>query len=70
MGRDPAAEPDSNGVDGLTFGDRIPSIHTAVEALIQEALKRSEGNQAIAAGILGLTPQALSKRLHRKQATG
>jgi DNA-binding protein Fis len=36
--------------------------------LIDEALARAEGNQAIAAGLLGLTPQALSKRLSRRRA--
>lgn len=48
------------------FPVRLPTIKTLTEQLIQEALERSKGNQAIAAGMLGLTPQALSKRLVRK----
>ena len=38
--------------------------------LIEEALARAKGNQAIAAGLLGITPQALSKRLIRKRRAG
>jgi transcriptional regulator with PAS, ATPase and Fis domain len=51
----------------LSFPARLPSIKYATERLIEEALSRSKGNQAIAAGLLGLTPQALSKRLARKR---
>ncbi|MBT3273082.1 MAG: sigma-54-dependent Fis family transcriptional regulator [Spirochaetales bacterium] len=49
----------------MDFPDRLPTIKTLTQQLIEEALTRSKGNQAIAAGILGLTPQALSKRLLR-----
>ncbi len=53
--------------DELIFPERLPTIKDLTENLIQVALERAEGNQAIAAGILGLTPQALSKRLIRKR---
>jgi DNA-binding NtrC family response regulator len=53
--------------DELVFPARLPSIREATRRLIDEALTRSKGNQAIAAGLLGLTPQALSKRLIRKR---
>ena len=53
--------------EGLTFPERLPTIKEATDGLIDEALNRSQGNQAIAAGILGLTPQALSKRLLRRR---
>lgn len=53
----------------LVFPSRLPSIREATEKLIEEALERSKGNQAIAAGLLGITPQALSKRLTRKNKT-
>ncbi len=53
--------------DELLFPARLPSIREATNKLIDEALNRSKGNQAIAAGLLGLTPQALSKRLIRKR---
>jgi DNA-binding NtrC family response regulator len=50
------------------FPARLPTIKDATEMLIAEALERSKGNQAIAAGILGISPQALSKRLLRKRS--
>lgn len=51
----------------LVFPSRLPTIKDVTESLIREALERAQGNQAIAAGMLGLTPQALSKRLIRKR---
>jgi DNA-binding NtrC family response regulator len=53
----------------LRFADRLPTVKQAVEQLIDEALDRAAGNQAIAAGLVGLTPQALSKRLQRRRGT-
>jgi DNA-binding NtrC family response regulator len=44
----------------------LPTIKTAVEALIDEALERSGSNQKIAAALLGITPPALSKRLKQR----
>jgi len=45
----------------------LPDIKQAQEELIDEALKRTNHNQAAAARLLGITPQALSQRLkHRK----
>jgi DNA-binding NtrC family response regulator len=43
--------------------DNLPTIHDAVELLVDEALSRSGGNQTIAARLLGITQSALSKRL-------
>jgi DNA-binding NtrC family response regulator len=43
--------------------DHLPTIHDAVELLVDEALSRSGGNQTIAARLLGITQSALSKRL-------
>jgi two-component system, NtrC family, nitrogen regulation response regulator GlnG len=47
--------------------DRLPTLHEAEETLIDEALQRAEGNQGIAAGLLGLSRQALNKRLVRRK---
>ncbi len=58
---------DDSSSEEMAFGDRLPTIRGLVDQLITEALARSEGNQAIAAGMLGITPAALSKRLHRSQ---
>lgn len=56
---------------GKLFADRIPTLKEAEQHLIEEALRRADHNQGIAAGMLGLTRQALNKRLVRsKKATG
>lgn len=44
----------------------LPTLKSAVEALIDEALHRSGSNQKIAAAMLGITPPALSKRLKQR----
>lgn len=44
---------------------RFPTLREAEEYLIKEALRRSHGNQRIAASFLGITSQALNKRLRR-----
>lgn len=43
----------------------FPTLKEAAEFLVTEALKRSKGNQSIAAELLGITPSALNKRLSR-----
>jgi len=43
----------------------LPSLKEAETFLIREALRRSEGNQGIAASLLGITRTALNKRLKR-----
>jgi DNA-binding NtrC family response regulator len=45
---------------------QLPSLKTAAEALVDEALRRSDNNQRVAAGLLGITPPALSKRLKQR----
>jgi DNA-binding NtrC family response regulator len=63
-GRDQRARP---GILGertrFSSWDRLPTIRDAGEELIREALKRSKGNQGIAADMLGLSRTALNKRL-------
>ena len=46
----------------------IPTLKEAEEALIAHALRIANGNQGIAAAHLGITRQALNKRLSRKTA--
>jgi DNA-binding NtrC family response regulator len=67
MGRAEDKSPIAEASGTQAFPDRLPSLKQAVESLIQEALHRSHGNIAIAAGILGISPQALSKRLSRRR---
>jgi transcriptional regulator with GAF, ATPase, and Fis domain len=48
-----------------TFG-HFPTLKEAEQYLISKALKMSEGNQGIAASMLGITRQALNRRLKRQ----
>ena len=50
----------------VTFSERLPSTKEVVDLLVEEALRRANGNQALAAGLVGVTPQALSKRRSRR----
>ncbi|MCP4345532.1 MAG: sigma-54-dependent Fis family transcriptional regulator [Desulfobacterales bacterium] len=50
----------------IIFPGRLPSIKQATELLIAEAVKRAQGNQSIASKMLGISQQALSKRLKKK----
>ena len=43
--------------------DRLPSLQESENFLIQEALKRTNGNQTLAAELLGITRQTLHRRL-------
>ncbi len=52
----------------LTFSNNLPTIKQATQLLVDEAMKRAEGNQSIAAGMLGVSHQALSKRLKSKNS--
>jgi DNA-binding NtrC family response regulator len=48
--------------------DQLPTLDEAQEELVAEALRRAEGNQGIAARMLGLSRQALNKRLSRRKS--
>lgn len=50
----------------ISLSGQFPTIKEATDFLIEEALRRSNNNQTIAAGLLGITRQALNKRLHKK----
>jgi transcriptional regulator with GAF, ATPase, and Fis domain len=50
----------------ITFKERLPTLAQADEILITEAMRRAKGVQSTAAMLLGITPQALGKRLNRK----
>jgi DNA-binding NtrC family response regulator len=49
----------------IGFPENLPTIKKATRQLVSEALKRAGGNQSIAAGMLGITQQALSKRIKK-----
>jgi DNA-binding NtrC family response regulator len=47
------------------ISDSFPTLRETENHLISKALERSNGNQGIAASLLGITRQALNKRLNR-----
>ncbi len=61
-----SAEPAGDHAALMTFSDQLPTIREATMLLVAEAVKRAGGNQSIAAGILGISQQALSKRLKKE----
>ena len=67
INRDSIELPLRSVINKIDYPGKLPTIKEMTEDLIEEALLRAKGNQAIAAGLLGLSPQALSKRLSRNQ---
>ena len=47
----------------ITFADPLPTIKQATRMLVKEAMHRARNNQSTAASLLGISQQALSKRL-------
>ena len=60
-------ESKSDEEKGLIFKQTLPTLREAEQLLIDEALNRSNGNQTIAARLLGLTRRALNNRLSRNK---
>lgn len=56
----PAEQAENNPFVPLS---ELPTLQRAGQLLVEEALRRSEGNQSIAARLLGISQPALSKRL-------
>jgi len=48
----------------VSFGTRIPTLREVDQLLIDEAMRRSGGNQTIASQLLGITRTALNKRIN------
>ena len=66
----PALAGEAEGKDlpvlsGLVFPERLPTLKQAEDALVEEALRRAGGNQSIAASMLGITRQAINKRVNK-----
>ncbi len=55
----------AEGSRRIHFSEQLPTIKKAVQLLVAEAMDRADGNQSIAAGMLGISQQALSKRLKK-----
>jgi len=47
----------------ISFPGKLPTLKQAADMLVEEALRRTGDNQSKAASLLGITHQALSKRL-------
>jgi two-component system nitrogen regulation response regulator GlnG len=65
-----AVEPSEGRADGQRgtwLPDPLPTLSEANRLLIEAAMERAGGNQGVAAGILGITRQALNKRLVRQK---
>ena len=56
-----AAPPES-----VAFPETLPSMKEMRGLLIEEALRRSGGNQSLAAALIGLTPSAINKHLRQR----
>jgi DNA-binding NtrC family response regulator len=56
--------------DLVTFSSRLPTLKQVQVKLVEVAMKRSQNNQSIAAQLLGITRQALNKRLKDKDQQG
>ena len=54
----------------VRFGSVLPTLRRVTDALVKEALLRAEGNPGIAAGLLGISRQALAKRLRHREDSG
>ena len=59
----------SAGAQNLSISPegRFPTLKDASEFLVHEAMKRANGNQTVAAGLLGITRTALNKRLNKPE---
>lgn len=58
-----AEKPEADESSPFAFFREIPTIRQATQMLIAEAMKRADGNQSVAARMLGISQPALSKRL-------
>jgi transcriptional regulator with PAS, ATPase and Fis domain len=52
----------------IVFPRELPTIKQTTKLLVAEAMSRAKGNQSIAASMLGISQQALSKRLIQEKA--
>ena len=65
-----AGEPWSNAAlasQSAWDAEPLPTLKEAEDTLIAAALRHADGNQGVAAGLLGMSRQALNKRLRRRQ---
>jgi DNA-binding NtrC family response regulator len=68
MGRDAQMLSREQQEELIVFKERLPTLSQAQELLIEEAMKRAKEVKSTAATLLGITPQALGKRLQRRDS--
>ncbi len=51
----------------MLYPERLPTLKQSARLLVAEAMRRAGGNQSIAARLLGISQQALSKRLAQRE---
>ena len=61
----PAPLPSESTGPTIVFPGRLPTIRQATRLLVEEAMRRSSGNQSRASAILGISQQAWRKRLKK-----
>ncbi len=57
--------PASENTGRIQFPAVLPTIEETSQALVKEAMKRSKGNQSLAARLLGISQQAVNQRLKK-----
>jgi DNA-binding protein Fis len=60
--------PAPNADPPIIFARTLPTIKQASQLLVTEAMRRCDGNQSKASKMLGISQQALSKRLKNQRA--
>ncbi len=60
-----SSDPEKGADSVLDLSGPFPTIKEVTEYLVNEAMKRSGGNQGIAASLLGISRQALNQRLKK-----
>jgi DNA-binding NtrC family response regulator len=60
---------DQTAIEGacVLFSERLPTLKEIERLLVDEAMRRAKGNQSIAALSLGITRQALNKRVRKEK---
>jgi DNA-binding NtrC family response regulator len=72
LNTEPEPGPQAGDTDGqaIIFPEQLPGLKETSRLLVKEAMQRAENNISIAADMLGISHQALRKRLKKKGSEG